>query len=284
MTCRLAISLAVLLFAAQGAAAQPPSAGAPAPQQQATQIETIYREPSNSALRPIYELLKKRQVLEELRTFLVPLRLPRKLTVQTDECGGMQRVYQRGGPVTICYELVDQIIKTAERAKPEIRSTVIAGTFIQATLHETAYGIMDILQVPIWGRASDAADRLSALVMLQFGEDLADVAVRATAIFFDLSKKTWTGSDFAAIDSPEEQRFYNYLCIAYGGSPITFYYLVATSDNTAPILPKNRARRCKGEYEQVRKAFNLRIMPFVDPDKLIAIRATPSWLSADDLK
>ena len=33
----------------------------------------------------------------------------------------------------------------------------------------------------------------------------------------------------------------------------------------------------EGEYEQVRKAFDLRIMPYVDADLLIKIRSTP-WL------
>ena len=40
-------------------------------------------------------------------------------------------------------------------------------------------------------------------------------------------------------------------------------------------LPAARAKRCAGEFEQVRKAFNLRIMPYVDPELLIAIRARP---------
>ena len=42
-----------------------------------------------------------------------------------------------------------------------------------------------------------------------------------------------------------------------------------------------RAARCEGEYQQVRKAFNLRIMPFVDPDLLVRVRAMP-WVMPDD--
>jgi hypothetical protein len=273
----LGIPFALSVLAAQPAVAQP-SAALP----QNPNVEIVYREPGSRELRPIYEALRRRQVLEELRTFLAPLRLPQKITLQLDQCGASQRLYQPGGPVTICYELVDQIIKVASQVNANIRSTVIAGTFIQAALHEIAYAIMDVLQLPVWGRASDAADRLSALVMLQFGEELADRAIRATAIFFDASKKTWTGSAFAAIDSPEEQRFYNYLCIAYGGAKITFSFL--TDRKNGPILPQNRAVRCEDEYAQVRKAFNLRIMPYVDPEMLVAIRARPAWLLPDDIK
>jgi hypothetical protein len=30
--------------------------------------------------------------------------------------------------------------------------------------------------IPIWGRAPDAADRLAALIMVEFGEDVAESA------------------------------------------------------------------------------------------------------------
>ena len=106
-------------------------------------------------------------------------------------------------------------------------------------MYEIAQAILDLLQFPVWGRAGDAADRLSAFVMQHFGEDLAIQTVTATAMFFDATKKTWTGSAFADVNSPEEQRFYNYLCIAYGGSPISFRFLVDQQ-------PTIRIRSCPG--------------------------------------
>src|SRR5262245_33374445 len=51
-----------------------------------SEVEIAYREPKEPALRPIYERLKKRQVLEDLQQFLSPLKLPRKLIVRLDEC------------------------------------------------------------------------------------------------------------------------------------------------------------------------------------------------------
>ena len=133
--------------------------------------------------------------------------------------------------------------------------------------------IFDVLQVPIWGRESDGADRLAALIMTQFGEDVAQTTIVGTAQLFMWSNKKWTGSDFAAANSPDYQRFFNYVCVAYAASPLQFGGLV---DNG--ILPKHRAERCDGEYAQIRKAFDLRIMPYVDPDLLIKVRSTP-WLS-----
>jgi hypothetical protein len=258
--------------------AQPPPAGQSAPPAaQSSQIEIAYVPPSNRNFQPIYERVKNRKVLEDLQQFLAPLRLPRKLTVKIEQCGAPSRPYRPQGPVTICYELIDQIEKVAAKGDPKLRQTMIAGAFIQVVVYEVAHAMFDILQIPVWGRAGDAADRLAALVMLQFGEDLA-LRTRGTAAFFLASKKTWTGSAFADANSPEEQRYYNYLCIAFGGSHISFDFLVSGNE---PILPLPRARRCYWEYQQVRMAFNLRIMPFVDPDLLVKIRSA-DWLLPGD--
>jgi Putative metallopeptidase len=236
-------------------------------------IEIVYKEPRTAAFKPIAERVKQRRVLEQLRVFLAPLRLPRKLTVNVDECGASMREYQPQGPVIICYEVIDQIEKVAAKADPVVRDRVLIGAFVQAAFHETAHAVFDILQVPVWGRANDAADRLAAFIMVHFGEDVAMQTILGTATFFRLSGRTWTGSEFAEVNSPEAQRFFNYLCIALGGAPRTFDFLVNPKDNEEQLLPDRRAERCKAEFEQVRMAFNLRIMPYVDPDILVKVRA-----------
>ncbi len=275
-----AAALATAMYAstyAPPASAQAPSTS-PNPQ-----TEMIYVPPSNRGFQKIYDGLKKRQVLEELQQFLAPLRLARKLTVQIDQCGTPTRPYKPQEPVTICYELVDQIEKIAAQVDANERASAFAGAFITVVLHEVARALFDILQIPVWGRIDDAADRLAALVMLQFGEDLAARTIGGATIFFSASKKTWTGSAFAAATSPEEQRYYNYLCIAYGGAPISFQGLVKPDKNGQQILPARRAVRCKGEYDQVLKAFNLWVMPYVDPNLLIKVRAT-QWLLPGDIR
>jgi hypothetical protein len=247
------------------------------------QIEVVYAVPSNPAFRPIYDRLKQRQVLEELRAFLAPLKLPRKLTLTVDQCGASARPYKPQGPVTICYELVAQINQIASKLDASLQPSVSSGAFILVALHELALGVLDQLQIPVWGRMEDAADRLAALVMLQFGEDLATRTLIGATALFTASGKTWTGSDFGNAVSPDQQRYYNYLCIAYGGAPITFKSLTIPDKNGDQILPDERAVRCEGEYAQVLKAFNLWIMPYVDPNVLVKVRAA-SWLQAGDLK
>jgi len=255
------------LLPATPAAAQTPTA------LQNPQIEIVYGQPSNPNYRPIYDRLKKLQVLEELKQFLVPLKLPRKLTVQVDQCGAATRPYKPGGPATICYELVEQIERVAAKTEPNLREMVLVGTFVQAVFHEVGAAVLDVLQAPVWGRRDDAADRLAGFIMLQFGEEVARQTVIGTAVFLEASGKNWTDKDFANAASPEAQRYFNFLCMAYGGAPKTFEFLVKPDDKQHTILPPDRADRCKDEYAQVRKAFNLRIMPYVDPDLLVKVKS-----------
>jgi hypothetical protein len=265
-----AAAVVVALFTA--IAATPAVAQAPSVLQN-PQVEIAYVQPGNASYRPIHDRLRKLQALEELKQFLAPLRLPRKLTVQVDQCGAATRPYKVGGPATICYEMVEQIERIAAKANPSMQQTVIVGTFVQAVFHEVAEAVMDILQVPVWGRSEDAADRLAGFIMLQFGEAVARQTIVGTAVFFEVSGKTWTGNQFADVSSPEAQRYYNYLCMAYGGNPKIFEFLVKADGDKKPILPEDRSRRCRSEYEQVRKAFNLRIMPHVDADLLVKVKA-----------
>jgi hypothetical protein len=76
----------------------------------------------------------------------------------------------------------------------------------------------------------------------------------------------------------DEQRFYNYLCLAYGGDPASFQRFV---DND--VLPNERAANCAREYKQVERAFLKTIMPHVNQDMLKVVRSM-DVLKPDDGK
>jgi putative metallopeptidase DUF4344 len=237
----------------------------------ASLVEIAYVEPRDPKYRPIHDRLKKRQVLEELKLFLSPLRLPRKLTVKVDQCGAVTSPYKPQGPVTVCYEYIERIESLLPK-EPQpgglTREVMVVGAFVQAVLHEVARAVFDILDVPVWGREADAADKLAGFMMLQFGKEVAVRTLLGTTWFFEASDRTWTGNDFSDVQSPEAQRFYNYLCMAYGGDAATFKFVV---DNN--LLPKGRAQRCANEYQEVRFAFLKTIMPHVDQDALKKVQA-----------
>jgi hypothetical protein len=263
MVCKLRLSATALaLLLSAGLTSQS--------QAQSPQIAISYEEPTSAELRPIYDQLRQQGVLQTLQLFMEPLRLPSPIDVKTAQCGANPLPYTPGGPVTVCYEVLDQVAKLAKQHSQDqaYQHSLVYGAFIETVLHEIALAVFHTLQVPVWGRESDAADRLAALIMTQFGEDVMATTIETTAQIFQWSNKAWSGKDFAATDSPEAQRFYNYLCVAYAAAPFKFSYLVRGG-----MLPSTRADRCDGEYQQIKKAFNLRIMPYVDADLLVKARA-----------
>jgi hypothetical protein len=242
-----------------------------------SQVEIVYGEPKDATLRPIYERLKKRQVLEDLQQFLSPLKFPRKLIVKLDQCGAATVRFQPGGPVTICYEYVEEIERLAYGP---LRHDMIAGAFVQELLHEVAHGVFDVLKIPVWGRLSDAADNFAAFIMLQFGKEVAVRTVRGTHLFFGAIAIFGSDTSPADVRATAAQRNSNTLCIAYGGDPDTFSDLVDVDVRFSP-LPASRRPLCRIEYEALRKAFNQYIKPHVDEAKLAKVRSM-DWLRPDD--
>ena len=59
--------------------------------------------------------------------------------------------------------------------------------YLMVALRAVTPAIFDILQVPVWGRRSDAADRLAAFMMLQFGEEFALNALKGSMIYLSQS-------------------------------------------------------------------------------------------------
>ncbi len=246
-----------------------------------SQVDIVYTEPQNPQFRPIRDRLMRRQVLEQLRLFLSPLRLPRKLLVQIDQYNAERRPYQPGGPVTICYEYIAKVEQIAPRNQPAgglPRETMIVGAFIQAVLHEVAVATFDILEIPVWGRETDAADKLAGFIMVQFGKDVALKIMIGAAWFFDASERTWNESDFSSEQSPEAQRFFNYLCIAFGSDPASFKFLIDQN-----LLPVRRAQRCTNEFYALRFAFAKTLLPHVDQQLLKRVQSA-TWLMLDEPK
>jgi hypothetical protein len=149
---------------------------------------------------------------------------------------------------------------------------------VQVALHQVAEVIFNVLELPVWGREEDAADKLAGFIMLQFGKDVATRTLSGTVYFFAASDHTWTGSDFSDERGTESQRFYNYLCVAYGGDRETFKYVVENK-----ILPAARAEGCAHEYTELVYAFGKTLMPYIDLALLQKVRAI-EWLKPDDGK
>ena len=117
--------------------------------------------------------------------------------------------------------------------------------------------------------------------MLQFGSNVAWKTLVGSAWFLSQSGATGIGTDFYYVRSLEGQRFFNFLCIAYGADPVTFAFLVKNND-----LPRDRADGCRGtggEYDKLLFAFNKSIMPYVDRDMLRRVRSM-QWFKSNNAR
>jgi Putative metallopeptidase len=254
------------------------------------QIEIKYGVPKNANYRPIRERLVKRGVLEVLRKFLSPVTLRRKLLVQIDECNGdLVRPYvPPNGTVTVCYEYIAKIERLAGtggfmngRAWEISKENAIVGAFVQELLHEVALGVFDTLPepIPIWGKEEDAADYVSALIMLSINSEVALRTISGVAWFLMQQRvEDFYGDlDLADVRSYAAQRLQNYLCIAYGADEETFEPLVGK------LLAKDRAATCSSAFEQLQQSFDNTIKVYMDP-KLTELVRRMELFKPDDGK
>ena len=256
-----------------------------------SKIEIAYKEPPKSKpeLRPIYERLKQKQVLEQLRAFLAPLKLNRDLQVVTAECGGKFYLpYKSGGAVTVCYEFV-QLIEMAAGDRlwgtvgPSLvtREMFTVGPFVQEVLHDVALAVFDIQEIPVWGNTEFAADNVAAFLMLQFGTDVAMKTVLGSAYFLnELEKRVRYSLDYVGDIRPTiRQRYYNLLCVAFGSDPVKFANFVPVNrQEQVTDLSNDRADVCVWDYSALKRSFIKAILnPHVDPELQKQVLAA-KWL------
>src|SRR5262249_42345519 len=145
------------------------------------------------------------------------------------------------------------------------REMALVGPFVQEVLHNIALAGIEILEVPVWGRVEDAADNVSALLMMQFGAEGALKTVPGSAYFLNavnrviVSKKDAKGNPISSytlaylgdIRPPMLQRYYNLLCMAVGKDVVLFSSLVALNREPSKLeLSWEKAMDCRFDYRQ----------------------------------
>ena len=246
----------------------------------ADRIQISYVPPKNSAHEALFQLLKERQVLEKIKGLLSALRLPRALLLKVDGCDGESNAWYADDAVTVCYEYLADILRNAPKETTPAgvtRTDAIVGPTLEVFLHETGHAVFDYLTVPILGREEDAADQFAAYILLQFAESDARRLIYGVAYSYniDASQPSTKKNPFADEHGLPAQRFYNVLCMAYGANSKLFAELVDKK-----YLPSERAEGCADEYDQVIRALNKLIGPYIDQKRAKQVRAR-QWLKFD---
>jgi hypothetical protein len=253
----------------QGAVAQSSpqlalSSEAPRP----NRIQFEYVPPKDPRHEHVYNHVKEGLALEKVQQLFSPFRLPIDLTVKTIGCDGRSNAWYLRSVVSLCYEFLDQIWHSATpeetTAAGITRLDAVVGQFFYVVLHEFGHAMFDLLRVPSFGSAEDAADQFSTYMMLHMGKDDARRLIAGAAFSYRNSVQSSASivplKAFTDMHGLPAQRFYNLLCIAYGADPTAFAYVGAL------YLPDERARDCKREYDVVTFAFTTLIVPHLDDD------------------
>ncbi|MCC6775755.1 MAG: hypothetical protein IT537_03830 [Hyphomicrobiales bacterium] len=246
-----------------------------------SKIEFSYFPPKTQKYQSVMARLKSRQVLQRLSQFLAPLRLPHTLFLVTMECGseGASPHYRSDiRAIVLCYEFIDWVDRVSPRPDQPwegiTHDEVVVGAFTGVVLHELGHATFYMLEVPVFGREEDAADSIGIFIALQFSKDVARTVTRGLAYLFAKSGNPKEWAQYADEHGTSAQRFYNTLCVAYGGDPQNFREFVDKG-----WLPKERAAGCATEYQQVRFAFARTIFPFIDQNLMKQVQAR-DWLAA----
>jgi hypothetical protein len=276
---------AIVLATAWSACLAAPAAAQPSPEFANSKIVVGYIEPSSERFKPLAQRLKARMFLEEYAQFLSPLQLPHSLKLIAEECSDkdMSNYYQ-DSVIHFCYAFLQAIEDGAptpqrpDRLGMTTRAEAIVGMFVGSALHEMGHAIFDMLNVPVFGREEDAADEMAIFIALQMDKDVARTIVKGRARFYGTYSDPGEFTEFQDTHGTSSQRFYNFLCLAYGGDPDNFKEFVDRG-----LLPQSRAVHCAAEYQKVRRAFIKTVLPFIDAELMKKVQAR-KWLRPDEMK
>jgi Putative metallopeptidase len=234
-----------------------------------------YVLPTNPAHKQFYDVLKERQVLEQVRDLLAAIRWPRTLRLVLKGCDGDANAWYEDSEVTICYDYLEDMWRKASASSrpPGIsQQDAFVGPLVDTILHEAGHALFDLLKIPLLGREEDAADQVAAYLALQLPKEQKRRLILGGAYGYaselqarnarDLNRprlKLTRYSHHADVHGTAAQRLYNLLCIAYGSDKELFADVVEKG-----FLPKERAELCEDEYRQIDFAYRTLIAPHVD--------------------
>ncbi|MEL6646313.1 MAG: DUF4344 domain-containing metallopeptidase [Pseudomonadota bacterium] len=119
--------------------------------------------------------------------------------------------------------------------------------------HELGHAVISEMNVPIFGQEEDAADVMSVLLIDALYEEEAAQALAYDSAFGFINDPEGTEEiAYWSTHGPDEQRYYNHVCLFYGANP-------DERDDLAVELglPQDRAEYCPEEFDQANSSWSL---------------------------
>ncbi|MEO8671098.1 MAG: DUF4344 domain-containing metallopeptidase [Tahibacter sp.] len=199
--------------------------------------------------------LKEQHVLQGVATELnKTIDTPTKVSLRFAECGEANSFYDPTTQVvTMCLELIESAYESvrAKHQTAEQLDDAAASVFVFFLFHEIGHALIHVLDIPITGKEEDAADQLSAWLLIDDEDGDKTALDAATSFYFD-SQADGDADETAFADehSLNKQRYFNILCWVYGSNPDAHADLVSDDE-----LPEARAEQCAGEYQRLDKSW-----------------------------
>lgn len=138
--------------------------------------------------------------------------------------------------------------------------TMAQDAMVTIFYHEMGHALIDILQPPVLGLEEDAADVLSALLINElWDEESSEAKLRAAAGFWAASlAESAAGEEMPlnyGVHSPDDRRYFTYVCLWYGASPDTREAVAIELG-----LPEDRAMTCPDEFDLANQSWG----PYLD--------------------
>lgn len=151
----------------------------------------------------------------------------------------------------------------AEDAPPVDADMALAmaqDAMVSVFYHELGHALIDILEPPVLGLEEDAADVLSVLLINELWDEASSEAkLRATAGFWAANlAASAEGEEMPlnyGVHSPDDRRYFTYVCLWYGASPDTREAVAIDLG-----LPEERAVTCPDEFDLANRSWG----PYLD--------------------
>lgn len=206
-------------------------------------------------LREVQDDWRRGRVLESIAEYVSrKFSFNESLKLVSGECGQPNAYYMRDRKLLVlCLELfpdlADRLIRERGRKADRVEmGNLMAGALYFIVLHELGHALIDVQSLPVLGREEDAADQISAFLVLG-DEELAPAL--AGAIWFFGPKATLFPGFYSQRHLSDEhslgpQRAANIACWAYGRDPQRYAWALQAARVTS-----QRAARCADEYAQL---------------------------------
>ncbi|EHY0995142.1 DUF4344 domain-containing metallopeptidase [Vibrio parahaemolyticus] len=125
-------------------------------------------------------------------------------------------------------------------------------TLLHTLLHEAGHAYIEDQSIPVLGKEEDAVDNFSTILLIDYLDDGADMAISAADMFAFESDDRPDYYDFGEyIDehSFDLQRYFSTLCLVYGSDPEQYKSLL---DEVEKDYLRDRKDFCQYNYENIR--------------------------------